>query len=76
MAMARRGIINWSGEIMPFSNIKSSLKRSELSSKVFSFSFFSFFFNAIQLESGSAEIHGNLEVLDTGSWPQPHNWID
>ena len=60
MARVRAGIINWLGEGIPSSNIKSSLNRTELSSKTI-----------VQLEPWSGEIHQrNPEVLDTGNWPQ------
>ena len=34
MSRVRAGIINWTGERIPLSNIKSSLNRTELSAKI------------------------------------------
>ena len=70
MASIIARIINWPGERIPSSNIMNRQNRTELLSKIN-------FLEGIQSEPRRTEIHqGNPEVLDTGNWPQPNNWIE
>ena len=70
MASIRAAIVNWPGERIPSSNIMNRQNRTELLSKIN-------FLEGIQSEPRRTEIHqGNPEVLDTGNWPQPNNWIE
>ena len=70
MASIRAGIINWPGERISSGNIMNRQNRTEHSSKIN-------FLGGIQSEPQRTEIHqGNPEVLDTGNWPQPNNWIE
>ena len=70
MASIRARIINWPGERILSSNIMNRQNRAELLSKIN-------FLGGFQSEPRRTELHqGNPEVLDTGNWPQPNNWIE
>ena len=66
----RAGIISWPDERIPSSNVMNRQNMTELSSKI------NFLWD-IQSEPWRTKIHqGKTEVLDTGYWPQPNNWIE
>ena len=70
MASIRAYTFNWPGERIPSCHIMNRQNRTEHLSKIN-------FLGGIQSEPWRTEIHqDNPEVLDTGNWPQPSNWVE